>query len=203
MRASRYSRQGQRITASMLRTLYDTGPGGLIIAQDTTAPFTLTHSRDLDLKCPDQVIIYGHGDLTHELACGENVWTHLADEATEAARPERDLFYSRALGAPLGQLREHMRAHGMDLTHRPVFDRTEEGAFQVEDVYALRDEGDLTIGASCVRGPGDALQVQTRLFDQGRPVNVHPACTVGGQNAANVAEEMSAQVKSYLTRNQA
>lgn len=203
MRASRYSRRGQRITASMLRTLYDTGPGGLIIAQDITAPFTLTHSRDLDLKCPDQVIIYGHGDLTNELACGEHVWTHLADEATEETRPERDLLYSRALGAPLGQLREHMRAHGMDLTHRPVFDRTEEGVFQVEDVYALGDEGDLTIGASCVRGPGDALQVQTRLFDQGRPVNVHLACTVNGQDAALAAEALSVQANSYLGRTRA
>lgn len=204
MRASRYVHQGQRITASMLRTLYDTGPGGLIIAQDTTAPFTLTHSRDLDLKCPDQIIIYGHGNLLHELACGENenVWAQLASEATDSARPERDFSYSRSLGAPLLDLREHMCTRGMDLTQRPFY-WTEEGAYQVEDIYAVRGESALTVGASCARGPGDALQVQTRLFDRGRLVNAHPARTVRAQNTANVAEEISVQVKSYVNRHRA
>lgn len=200
MRATRYSHEGQLITASMLRTLYDMGPGGLIIAEDITAPFTLIHARDLDLKCPDLVIIYGHGDLIHELADGHQAWDQVAAHATDTASPEHDLRSSRALSTPLRHLREHMRAQGMNLTHRPVFDRTQEQGIHVEDLYAFRSNPDLTIGASCARAPGGRLLVQTRMFDQGRPVSISPACFLSSGGGSDLATETGTQAANYLAR---
>lgn len=191
---------GQQVTVAMLHQLHDIGPGGLIIAEDHTAPYTLTHSRHMDLGCPDQVIIYGHGDLTHELACGQNVWAQVAGEATDTARPQRDHWLFLSLGTLVRELRECMRTHGMDLTHRPLFDLTPDGSPQVEDVYALKGEPSITLGASCVREHRDRLSVQLRIYDQGRPVAPWPAYTLRSEDMSGFVEDAFAQANGYLAR---
>ncbi|MGW8439295.1 hypothetical protein ACWGKS_29500 [Nocardiopsis sp. NPDC055879] len=192
---------GQEVTRDMLRTLHEIGSGGLIIAEDRFSPFTVTSSRDIDLRCPDQIIIYGHGDLTHDLACDHDVWDQVAGEVTDSARANLDHWTAHSTDPLVCSLREAMRTHRMDLTHRPVIDRTEEWRKLIQDTYALRSHPHITLGVSCVRMHRRSLLVSPTLFDRGRPAASWGEHTLtDGKTTADLASHVLAWAGAYLSR---
>lgn len=192
---------GQEVTPQMLQTLHEIGPGGLIIAEDRTSPFTVTSSRDIDLRCPDQIIIYGHGDLTHDLAGDHDGWDQVAGEVTDSARTNLDHWAAHNTDPLVGSLREAMRTHRMDLTHRPVIDRTEEWRKLTQDTYVLRSHPHITLGASCVRMCRRSLLVSPTLFDRGRPAASWGQHTLTDRKTtADLADQVRAWASTYLSR---
>jgi hypothetical protein len=178
--------------------LHRTGPGGLIVADGPQGPFEVTRSREVDLGCPSQVIVYGHGDLVHDLACGENVWDQVAGQVTDTAYTHLYRWFHYSAGRMVRTLRENMRSHGMDLTHRPVVDATEDGAKQVEDVYALRGEPRITFNACCVQRHRDSLLVSLAMYDQGRFVTSWPERLVRDGGTLRIVAQAPSRASRYL-----
>ncbi|MEE2038924.1 hypothetical protein Q8791_17030 [Nocardiopsis sp. CT-R113] len=189
---------GQEVTVAMLHELRRTGPGGLIVADGPMAPFEVIHSRDMDLGCPSQVIIYGHGDLTHELACEEEVWAQVASEATDNAYAHLYRWFFHSAGRMVRTLREDMRSRGMDLTNRPVVEQTEDGVKQVQDIYALRGEPRITFNADCVQRHRDSFLVSLAMHDEGRFVTSWPERVTLTGRAPRTVREAPSRAALYL-----
>ncbi|MEV2279459.1 hypothetical protein AB0I72_28165 [Nocardiopsis sp. NPDC049922] len=133
----------QRLTDHLLQALARTGPGGLITANPDESEYRLTHHRWLDTTSRE-TIVYGYGDLIHDLDWAlllppERAWDALVATADHIAHAclEWDPWeptHPRPR-THLGRLRREMLTHGFVLLRRPVYiDRTDG-----EDVYRLQD----------------------------------------------------------------
>ena len=156
------------ITVALLKELDRYGPGGLIFANRSEACYDTTHARSVDWTRP-KVILYGHGDLTHDLDCYDGDWEEIAAGLTGNAHDEIDRWTEQtmATSALVRTLREDMRCHGMYLDHRPQYGLTEDGGIRTDDTYVLRTESRITFTACCVQRHPDSLLVSLDMHDQG------------------------------------
>ncbi|MFV2198847.1 hypothetical protein [Nocardiopsis sp. LOL_012] len=133
---------GQHLTGPLLQELARTGPGGLITANAEAGEYRLSHHRWLQ-PTPCETIVYGYGDLLHDLDWASmlphtRAWTALVSAADHAAHaclewgpwdPAR-LYERRGLE----RLRTLMGQSAFTLMRRPLFCDTDD-LLRLHDTY--------------------------------------------------------------------
>ncbi|NYH51320.1 hypothetical protein HNR06_000909 [Nocardiopsis arvandica] len=156
------------ITVALLKELDRYGPGGLIFANRSEDRYDTTHARSVDWTRP-KVVIYGRGDLAHDLDFYDGDWQEIAAGLTGNAHDEIDRWTEQtmATSALVRTLREDMRCHGMYLDHRPRYGLTDDGGIRTDDTFALRGEPRITFTACCVQHRPASLLASLDMYDQG------------------------------------
>ncbi|WP_306369666.1 hypothetical protein [Nocardiopsis sp. CC223A] len=133
----------QHLSEPLLRALDRTGPGALIIADPASGEYRLTHARYLTAQ-NREVIVYGYGDLHHDLDTlafvrhTERVWptaTAVADQAAHACLNWEPWEPVRPRPrTALAALRRAMDRDGFALLRRPLFHEQGEVG-RLDDTY--------------------------------------------------------------------
>ncbi|RKS04964.1 hypothetical protein DFP74_0544 [Nocardiopsis sp. Huas11] len=191
----------EETTPDMLRKLHAAGPGNLITASLNRNTLQVTRSRDLPPGNRACVIIYGHGDLIHDLACYDGDWNEVADAVTDTTWDCLDGWASAAMRlTPLQRaLRDDMRVHRMDLDRRPVYKRTLDSRLEVSDTYAWRTDTTITFTTRTTparEGTGNAHLALT-MHHQGQPVRAWNSRLVRTETA-RVVREAPDRARAYL-----
>ncbi|GAA1115369.1 hypothetical protein NE857_26080 [Nocardiopsis exhalans] len=190
---------GARITVSDLEDLDRTGPGGIIYACTRTGEYALTHTR-YQTWGRSPVIIYGHGDLHHDLTHHKGDWQNLARDLTGQARDQIENWTRHAVLTPhlVGALRRDMRAHGMALNHRPEHGRTEDGGHWIEDGFASTHHPRITFQMTYIQRHRDSLLISLAMYDRGRYVTCWPERTTVTSGVPFCVREAPDRIRRHL-----
>ncbi|WP_159944932.1 hypothetical protein [Nocardiopsis sp. FR6] len=190
----------EEVTVDMLRDLDRTGPGGLIITDPLQVSYHVTHARLLDLRSPSRVIVYGHADLDRDLHHYAGHWDRTAPHLNSALEEHREAWTNQALctSSLVRTLREDMRCHGMDLTRRPKFLGTKDGAIRTDDTFALRKNPRITFDLCCVQHRPGSLVTYLAMYDQGRFVSSWPSRITRNGGVPLAVREAPMRAELYL-----
>lgn len=190
----------EEVTVNMLRDLDRTGPGGLITANLHQDSYEVTHARLVDLRSPSRVIVYGHGDLDRDLHHYAGHWARTATHLNSALDEHLEAWTNQSLcTSPLVRtLREDMRCHGMDITRRPKFFWTEDGALRTDDTFTLRKNPRITFTLCCVQRHPDSLLTYLAMYDQGRFASSWPSRITRNGGVPLTVREAPTRAELYL-----
>ncbi|MEV2279431.1 hypothetical protein AB0I72_28025, partial [Nocardiopsis sp. NPDC049922] len=136
----------EEVTIPMLIDLRQSGPGTLITAGLNQNIIELTRAQTLALDNRANVILYGHGDFACDLDHYDGDLDMIAYRLTEQIWDCLDNWAHRTMrtGALVRRLRDDMCLNGMDVNHRPKYERTDTGLTTVTDTYTFRDDPRIT-----------------------------------------------------------
>ncbi|OLT24912.1 hypothetical protein BJF83_23585 [Nocardiopsis sp. CNR-923] len=166
----------QEVTATMLTGLRQAGPGTLITAGLNQNTIGLMRARTLPLGNRANVILYGHGDLAHDLDYYDGDLAEIAWALTEQTWDCLDNWAHRTMriGALVRALRDDMRVNGMGLDRRPKYERTDTGLTTVTDTYTFRDQPRISFTTCAVQYTSARGRALLTMFDHGHPVGAWP-----------------------------
>lgn len=189
----------EEVTVALLKELDRYGPGGLVFANRSEGCYDTTHARSVDWN-RTKVVIYGHGDLTHDLAFYKGNWEEIAAGLTSNAHDDLGQWadQTRATSALVRTLREDMRCHGMYLNRRPRYALTDDGGIRTDDTFALRGEPRITFTACCIQRRPDSVLVTLAMYDQDHLVTSWPERLTRGGGVPRIVREAPTRAQSHL-----
>lgn len=191
---------GAQITVADLKELDQIGPGGIICAQPWEGEYAVTHTR-YQAWDRSPVIIYGHGDLHHDLAHHyDGSWEGVAEALTDQAWDQIEGWTHHAFRTPrlVGALRRDMRLHGMPLTARPKFGRTEDSGRWIEDGFAMLHDPRITFRMTYVQRHRDSLMIRLEMHDRGRYVACWPERVTTASGVPICVREAPGRARHHL-----
>lgn len=198
---------GIDIAPAMVRALKRIGPGGVIVADlELQRRFRVTHSRTINLEKTLDLIVYGYGDLVHDLShykyeYGAAAWDVLvvAVECTAHDCIDEWALHESNSHSVVPRLRAAMQHNGFDLNGRPCYHLVA-GRRIVTETFVCRTAPHITVTVKVPSLNPHATRSLVRVYDNGLHATGWPCLIPNTLTADLTAARVRDRVNAYLAR---